>query len=103
MSQADELQARTDAFADRSIRFIRSTSIASNYRAARRARSFDECVATLGLVSAQADESLFWLKRPMNATVPGATGELGALVSEAGQLARLFGASHRAAKKRMRR
>jgi hypothetical protein len=79
MSQADELQTRTDAFADLSLRFVQglpdtriaqriagqyqasSTSTAANYRAARRARSHDEFVA------------------------------------------RIFGASHRTAKKRKRR
>jgi four helix bundle protein len=103
MSHDDELQTRTNAFADLSSRFIRSTSAASNYRAARRARSHHECVATLGIVSEEADESVFWLKRLMNVTVHDATVELGMLLAEAQQLARIFGASHRTAKKRTRR
>jgi len=103
MSHADQLLARTDAFVDLSSRFVRSTSAASNYRAARRARSHHECVARLGIVSEEADESVFWLKRVMNVKVHGATVELATLLSEAEQLARLFGASHRTAKKRTRR
>ena len=105
MSQADELQARTDAFADLSIRFVQgladtrivqriagqyqdsSTSTASNYRAARRARSHDEFVAKLGIVSEEADESVFWLKRMLNAKIHSTTVELGALLAEAEQLA----------------
>ena len=85
MSQADDLQARTDAFADLSLRFIdglpnsdkarrlagqyqdASTSTAANYRAARRARSHAEFTSKIGIVSEEADESVFWLKRMLNA------------------------------------
>ena len=112
MSQADELQTRTDAFADLSLRFVQglpdtriaqriagqyqdsSTSTAANYRAARRARSHDEFVAKLGIVSEEADESVFWLTRLLNAKINSTTVELGTLLSEAEQLARIFGASH---------
>ena len=121
MSQADELQTRTDAFADLSIRFVAglpdtriaqriagqyqdcSTSTAANYRAARRARSHDEFVAKMGIVSEEADESVFWLKRLHNAKIQSATADLATLLSEAEQLARIFGASYRTAKKRKRR
>lgn len=120
MSQADELQARTDAFADLSIRFVQglpdtpvarqiagqyqnsSTSTAANYRAARRARSHDEFVSKLGIVSEEADESVFWLKRLLNAKIHSTTVETGVLLVEAEQLARIFGASHRTSKKRRR-
>ena len=118
MSQADELQARTDAFADLSLRFLTglpdtpivrriagqyqgsSTSTAANYRAARRARSHAEFVAKMGIVSEEADESVFWLTRMLNAKIGSTTVELGALLAEAEQLARIFGASLRTAKKR---
>ena len=118
MSQADELQTRTDAFADLSLRFIEglpetqvtrrmagqyqdaSTSTAANYRAARRARSHDEFVAKLGIVSEEADESVFWLKRMQNADIRSTTVTLESLLDEAEQLARIFGASHRTAKRR---
>ena len=118
MSQADELQVRTDAFADLSIRFVQglpdtpvarriagqyqdsSTSTAANYRAARRARSHAEFVAKLGIVSEEADESVFWLKRLANAGIQSAAADITALLTEAEQLARIFGASHRTAKRR---
>ena len=103
MSQADQLQVRMDAFADLSIRFVRSTSAASNYRAARRARSYNEFLAKLGIVSEEADESVLWLRRLPNATLRSSTVELGTLLSESEQLARIFGASHRMAKRRKRR
>ena len=118
MSQADELQARTDAFADLSIRFVTglpetqvvrrmagqyqdcSTSTAANYRAARRARSHADFVAKMGIVSEEADESVFWLKRMQNAQIASATVSIATLLMEAEQLARIFGASHRTAKRR---
>ena len=121
MSQADELQARTDAFADASIHFVQglpetriaqriagqyqdsSTSTAANYRAARRARSHDEFVSKLGIVSEEADEAVFWLKRLLNAKIQSSTMDVGPLLAEAEQLARIFGASHRTAKRRKRR
>ena len=103
MSPADQLQVRMDAFADLSIRFVRSTSAASNYRAARRARSYNEFLAKLGIVSEEADESVLWLRRLWNAKPRSSTVELGTLLSEAEQLARIFGASHRRAKRRKRR
>ena len=118
MSQADELQVRTDAFADLSIRFVQglpdtpvarriagqyqnaSTSTAANYRAARRARSHAEFSSKIAIVSEEADESVFWLKRLAAAGIESATADITALLTEAEQLARIFGASHRTAKRR---
>ncbi len=40
--------------------FRSGTSVASNYRAACRARSTAEFVAKLGIVEEEADETLFW-------------------------------------------
>jgi len=118
MSQADDLQKRTDAFADWSLRFLSglpdtqiarrmsgqyqgsSTSTAANYRAARRARSHAEFVAKIGIVSEEADESVFWLKRMQNAKIRSTKEELEPLLKEAEELARIFGASHRTAKRR---
>jgi four helix bundle protein len=115
MSQADELQARADTFADLSIRFLQglpdtpivrrlagqyqdaSTSTAANYRAARRVRSHAEFVAKMGVVSEEADESVFWLIRMRNAKVTSATVDLSPVLTEAEQLARIFGAAHRTA------
>jgi four helix bundle protein len=39
-----------------------STSVASNYRAACRAKSRADFVAKLGIVEEEADESAFWLE-----------------------------------------
>ena len=38
------------------------TSVASNYRAACRARSRAEFIAKMGIVEEEADETLFWLE-----------------------------------------
>ena len=110
MSQADELQARTDAFADLSIRFVQgladtrivqriagqyqdsSTSTASNYRAARRARSHDEFVAKLGIVSEEADESEHWLDGLRESGV-GSGPEFEWLLDESRALRAIFVAS----------
>lgn len=54
-----------DSPAGRVVRYqlIKSaTSVAANYRAAKRARSKDEFVAKLGIVEEEADESMFWLE-----------------------------------------
>jgi len=42
--------------------FRSGTSVASNYRAACRARSTAEFISKLSIVEEEADESLFWLK-----------------------------------------
>jgi four helix bundle protein len=76
-----------------------STSVAANYRAARRARSHAEFTSKIGIVSEEADESVFWLKRMLNAGIRGSE-PIEAILAEAEELARIFGASHRTAKKR---
>ena len=103
MSQAEELHARLKTFAALVVGFIRSTSPAANYRAARSARSHDECVAKLGTVSEDMDEWVSWLTRAMKAHDDRHAVDLHALQSEAEQLARIAATSHRAAKKRQRR
>ncbi len=54
---------------------IRSaTSVAANYRASCRARSYEEIIAKLGMVEEEADETMFWLEmleRSGNAPRPG--------------------------------
>ena len=42
--------------------FRSGTSVASNYRAACRARSKAEFISKLSIVEEEADETLFWLK-----------------------------------------
>jgi four helix bundle protein len=118
MSQADNLQERTDAFADLSLKFIEglpdtqivrrlagqyqdaSTSVGANYRAARRAKSKADFTSKIGTVSEEADESVFWLKRMQNANIQSTTVKLEPLLEEAEELAKIFGASHRTALRR---
>ncbi len=42
--------------------FRAGTSVASNYRAACRARSSAEFISKLGIVEEESDETLFWLE-----------------------------------------
>jgi len=76
----DELRRRTKEFALRSMKLVdvlprsrsanavanqlvrSGTSVASNYRAACRARSKAEFIAKIGVVEEEADESAFWLE-----------------------------------------
>jgi four helix bundle protein len=112
------LQARTDAFADLAIKFVEglpdtprvrrialqlqdaSTSVGANYRAARRAKSRADFTSKIGTVSEEADESVYWLRRLVNASVDSTTVPLRHVLDEAEQLARIFGASHRTALRR---
>lgn len=121
VSAADDLQARTDAFADQSIKFVEglatvhriqriahqfqdaATSVGANYRAARRAKSHADFTAKVGIVSEEADESVYWLTRMKNANIRSSTVDIEALLTEADELARIFGATHRTAKRRRRR
>jgi four helix bundle protein len=75
-SKSGQLKARTKAFAVRIIRVFQSlpnkpdaqvlgkqvlrsgTSVAANYRAACRARSKQEFIAKIGVVSEEADETI---------------------------------------------
>ena len=121
VSAADDLQARTDAFADMAISFVEglpsdhriqrlanqlqdaSTSVGANYRAARRAKSHADFTSKIGTVSEEADESVFWLTLLKNNNVRSSTIEIDLLLKEADELARIFGAAHRTAKRRRRR
>jgi len=76
----DEMKKRTKEFAKRIIELCRllpnslegrlignqlfraGTSVASNYRAACRARSKAEFIAKMGIVEEESDECLFWLE-----------------------------------------
>lgn len=77
---AEAMKLRTKAFALRVLKLVESlpkttpgriignqigrcaTSVASNYRAACRARSKAEFIAKLGIAEEESDESLFWLE-----------------------------------------
>jgi len=121
MSAADDLQARTDAFADLAIKFVEglpaaqriqrlanqfqdcSTSVGANYRAARRAKSHADFTSKMGTVSEEADEAVFWLTRMKNNGIRSSEVDIDIVLKEADELARIFGAAHRTAKRRRRR
>jgi four helix bundle protein len=80
MMTQEEMKKRTREFAKKIIKLCRAlpdnregrlignqlfragTSVASNYRAACRARSTAEFIAKLGIVEEESDETLFWLE-----------------------------------------
>ena len=117
MSTADDLQQRVEAFADLSIKFASglpdtylvrrmagqfqdaATAVGANYRAARRAKSHADFVSKIGTVSEEADECCYWLGRFQSANIRSQTADITSLLAEADELARIFGASHRTAKR----
>ena len=110
-----DLRARTKAFALAVIRLVQSlrytksndvlgkqllrsgTSVAANYRAARRARSRREFIARMGIVEEEADESQLWLELLSETDAPVAA-RIGPLRDEAGQLVAIAVASVRTAR-----
>jgi len=76
---------------------IRSaTSVAANYRSACRARSRAECIAKIGVVEEEADESCFWLELIIDSGL--LTDErIRPLLSEAGELVAIMAASRKSA------
>jgi four helix bundle protein len=113
----EDLRIRTKAFAVRVVRLYKTlpfsadapvlgkqllrcgTSVAANYRAARRGRSRAEWIAKIGLVVEEADESVFWLEMLSDCGIV-AESRLKELQDEAHQLSALFTASQRTARKR---
>ena len=75
------------------------TSVAANYRAARRARSRREFVAKLGIVEEEADESLFWVELVAEAGLVRPEN-VAPLRDEANQLVAITVASIRTARRR---
>jgi len=74
-----------------------ASSIASNYRAACRARSHAEFISKIGIVEEEADESTFWLDiipETKNSTVELITP----LLNEARELTAIFTAASKTAK-----
>ena len=116
-SQADKLQARTKLFALAVIRLFRAlpgseearilgrqllrsgTSVAANYRAARRARSRAEFIAKIGIVVEEADESVFWLELLAEAGIQDRPS-LDALIQESSELLAICVATQRTARLR---
>ncbi|MEM0914932.1 MAG: four helix bundle protein [Planctomycetota bacterium] len=109
----DELERRTKQLALRCIRLadalpwqkpagrpmgqqlIRaSTSVAANYRAARRARSDREFLAKLSIVVEEADETAFWIEMIVDAALIE-EHRVADLRAEAERLMRLFAKSRK--------
>ena len=117
MSEAD-LKKRTKAFALRVLKLVDAlpkttsgwalgaqlvrsgTSVAANYRAARRAKSTPHFLSKLGDVEEEADETLFWLELLEESGILPAK-RLSALKQEADELVAIVVASINTAKKRV--
>jgi len=106
----DELRCRTKEFALRTMKLVDAlprsrsanaeanqlvrsgTSVASNYRAACRARSRAEFIAKIGVVEEEADESAFWLELVIEHKLMQET-LVQALLKEANELTAIMAAS----------
>jgi four helix bundle protein len=112
---SEALKKRTKEFAKRMINLCRQlpntqearlignqlfragTSVGANYRAVCRARSKADCIAKLGLVLEEADESLYWLEI-LDETGMTKTELVTPLMAEANELVAIFVASLNTAK-----
>jgi four helix bundle protein len=120
MSKADDLQQRVESFADAVVVLCEpihitaeterhigqligaATSVAANYRAARRARSHAEFTARIGVVAEEADESEYWLGRAVRFRY-GDPIEAKRLHEEALELTKIFARSAGTARSRRRK
>jgi four helix bundle protein len=118
--RAKELIERTAAFADAVIDFCETlserqaitkiksqlldaaTSVASNYRAACRARSRAEFIAKIGVVREEADESQGWLEMLVRKKACKQETAL-ALIQEASELTAIMNSSYTTASRRRKR
>jgi|SRR5689334_11510762 len=75
-----------------------ASSVASNYRAACRARSHAEFISKIGIVGEEADESEFWLDI-LPDTKNSTTETITPLISEAKELTAIFTAASKTAKR----
>jgi four helix bundle protein len=116
LDQAKQLQDRTKNFAVRIIKafarlpkdealriigrqFPRSgTSVASNYRAACRARSSADFISRMSVVAEEADETFFWLELLVEAKLIKLK-LVESLMKECEELLRIFSASLATAKR----
>jgi len=107
---SEELKRRTKAFAVRIVKMteaipktraadiiarqvLRSaTSVGANYRAACRARSHREFTAKIGIVTEEADETLYWLELLVETNIMSET-LLKNLIQEADELTAIFTAT----------
>ena len=110
----EELKARTKQFALRVLKVADSlprspsgrtlasqiadsgTSVASNYRAACKARSRKEFIAKLGVAEEEGDETQFWLEMIMESGLVPAK-RLQSLLQEAHEITAILAASRKSA------
>jgi four helix bundle protein len=78
--------------------FRSGTSVAANYRAVCRARSQAEFIAKIGVVLEEVNESVFWLEFLAENEIISAK-RIEPLLNEARELAAIFAASQRTAKR----
>ena len=118
-SPADALALRSEAFALRTIRFVRGMArgpvndslvrqlarsgpgISANYRSARRSRSRAEFVARLAIVVDEADETEHWLSMIRDGELASGP-ELDWLLQESRQLRAIFSTSLMTARRNYR-
>src|ERR1041385_356698 len=74
-----------------------STSVASNYRAAQRAKSRADFISKLGTVEEEADETLFWLECLLE-LVTREHAELKRLLTESNELVAIIVSSRKTAR-----
>ena len=92
------LPARQDAFVIGKQLLRSGTSVAANYRAACRARSKSEFCSKLGIVTEEADETIFWLELLSDTEIMPASRLVG-LTKEANELLAIFRASKKTAER----
>ncbi|MBI4810545.1 MAG: four helix bundle protein [Ignavibacteriales bacterium] len=115
MTQAEQLKERTKQFAIRIVNLFRSlprtdeartigkqilrsgTSIASNYRAACRARSKVEFISKMGTVVEETDETVLWLELLIDTKIIKKE-KMSNILQEANELLAIFAASQYTAK-----
>jgi four helix bundle protein len=116
-SRTEQLRARTKDFAVRIIHLFRSlppakeaqiignqllrcgTAVGANYRSACHARSRADFISKIGVVTEEADESVFWIELLADLNIMKKE-RLEELLKEARELTAIFSASRQTAKKR---
>jgi len=116
-SRTEQLRARTKDFAIRVIHLFQAlpqtkeaqiigtqllrcgTSVGANYRSACHARSRADFISKIGVVTEEADESVFWIELLSDLKVMKKE-RLEDLLQEARELTAIFAASRQTAKRR---
>lgn len=116
--KSTELKNRTKEFAKKVIRLTENlpnkrvgwtisdqiiracTSVASNYRAVCRAKSYRDFIYRIGIVIEETDETQFWLEMIYDLKLINEETEVKLLIKEADELISIFVASIKTVKKR---